>query len=131
MSATVDALKGQAFHHGPALRANEVIAQARERHTPGREATSWEFVLPVQFEEAYLTTKVLPRLVYFLDCRGAKLPKVGAHFVSMFEKDTVYCVDGAIVIEALAALAGLSCEELVRRYGQDGAGDPKLLGGAP
>ncbi len=129
MSATVERLKAQAFHTGPASQANQVIADARTLHTPGREATSWELLLPPRFEDVYLTSKVLPRLVYFLDCRGAKLPKVGAHFVSLFEQDTVYCIDGAVVIEALAALAGLSCEELVRRYGESGAGDPKLLGG--
>lgn len=129
MSALLERWRAQAFHRGPAREANRVIAEARERHTPGREAMSWELLLPGKFEAAYLTTKVLPRLVYFLDCRGAKLPKVGAFFVSVFDQDTVYCVDGAIVIEDLAALANLSCEELVRRYGESGAGDPKLLGG--
>jgi hypothetical protein len=84
--------------------------------------------LPALGPDEYLTHRVLPKLLYFLDCRGVKPPSSGGVFLSLFTADGLHFIDAGLVVEKLVAARGLTMAEAVRRYGADGAGDPPLLG---
>ncbi len=124
--ATVQTL---AFGHANAVQANEAIAAAREeRGSEQSLAISYELALPALDPDTWLQTRALPKLVYFLDCRGAKLPHTPGVFVSLFTADELLFVDAGALVQAIAESRGLTLAEVVRRYGDGGAGDPALLG---
>ncbi|HVE82063.1 MAG TPA: STAUR_1299 family protein [Myxococcales bacterium] len=119
MEDAVQALLARAFHQAPAMEANAQIA--RVRGLEGGElspAVSYELVLPAEGAVEHLTSRVLPRLVYFLECRGSPLPACAGVFVSIFAGDRLYFVRARDVVEELSRLTGLSPEEMVRRYGE-------------
>jgi hypothetical protein len=121
-------LQALAFARAPLADANDAIARAREdRAGGGQPAVSYEAALPALDPEHHLTHRLLPRLVYFLDCRGARLPAASGVFVSLFTPGGLLFIDAGTLVVALAAERGLALAELVRRYGQAGAGDPPLL----
>jgi len=120
MSATepaVQSLLARAFHRARAAAANAEIARARELEGGGASATSYELVLPGEGAAEHLATRVLPRLVYFLECRGAKLPGCAGVVVSIFAGDELYFIRARDVIDELSRLSGLSPEQMVERYG--------------
>lgn len=129
MSAVLEALMAGALHHASPADANQAIAAARA-HLGGEftEALSYEIVVPALDPDGYLTQRALPKLVYFLDCRGAKLPSAPGVFVSLFTPAGLYFLDAGEVVQVLARARGLTLAELVHRYGQTGVGDPALLG---
>lgn len=129
MSALVEQLASLAFHRAPASSANAAIDEARGlRAREGRDAVSYEIALPGLGPDEFLLHKALPKLVYFLDCRGVKPPASGDVFISLFSDAGLLFIDAGPVIEALAAARGLTLAEVVRRYGENGTGDPLLLG---
>lgn len=130
MSPLVDALSRLAFARAPNAEANAAIAKVRdERSEGGVEALSYEVALPALAPDEYLKDKALPKLAYFLDCRGVKVPNSGGVFVSVFTSEGLLFADAGPVVELLAQARGLTLAEVIRRYGADGAGDPMLLGG--
>lgn len=120
-----------AFHRAPPTDANEAIdaARALRGEASGREGVSYEVALPALAPDEFLTTRLLPRLVYFLDCRGVRVPASGDVFVSLFSEAGLLFVDAGPLVERLARARGLTLAEVVRRYGASGTGDPPLLGG--
>ena len=132
MSPLVQRLLDAAFGRAPLAEANQAIARAREaRAEGGQPAVSYEVALPALDPDPYLTGRVLPKLVYFLDCRGAPLVGGGGQgvFVSLFTPGGLHFIGAGEVVAALGAARGLDPAELRRRYGERGVGDPPLLGG--
>jgi hypothetical protein len=129
VSPLLERLLALAFARAPLEDANQAIARAREdRGVPGQPAVSYEAALPALDPDHHLAHQLLPRLVYFLDCRGAALPAAGGVFVSLFTPGGLYFLEAGPLVVALAAVRGLSLGELRHRYGQAGVGDPPLLG---
>ena len=130
MSVVLEQLAAIAFHHASPDEANQAISDTRtQRSEAGPEAISYEVAVPALAPDEFLTTKALPKLVYFLDCRGVKVPGSGAVFVSLFTAEGLLFVEAGPMVDVLARARGLTLAEVVRRYGSDGKGDPPLLGG--
>ncbi len=124
----LEKVREAAFARAPLAEANEAIAQQREaRGSEGGPALSYELA-PSFDVETFLQTRGLPKLVYFLDCRGVRLPSSGGVFVSLFMPDELLFVDAGRFVELVAQSRGFTIAEAVRRYGDGGAGDPPLLG---
>jgi len=117
MEAAVDALLARSFHRARATDANEEMARMRVQEGGGSLAVSYELVLPAEGAAEHLTTRVLPRLIYFLECRGSRPPHCAGVFASIFAGDELYFVRAADLVEELSRLSGLSLEELVEKYG--------------
>lgn len=130
MSTILDQLNPLVFHRASPAEANTAIEEVRlARSEAGPEAISYEVALPSLAPDEYLMTRVLPKLTYFLDCRGVKVPGSGAVFVSLFTHEGLLFLEAGPMVEVLARARGLTLAETVRRYGSDGKGDPALLGG--
>jgi cytidylate kinase len=56
-------------------------------------------------------------------------PASGAVFVSLFSSEGLTFIDAGPLVEKCARARGLTLAELVRRYGEQGTGEPLLLGG--
>ncbi len=129
LSGLVGRLQAAAFARAPLEEANQAIEQAREaRAAGGRPAVSYEVVLPALDPDRYLTHQVLPRLVYFLDCRGVPLAGAPGVVVSLFTAEGLAFVGAGEVVAVLAEARGLDLLTLAARYGERGTGDPPLLG---
>ena len=130
MSTILDQLNPLVFHRASPAEANTAIEDVRlARSESGPEAISYEVALPALAPDEYLTIRVLPKLTYFLDCRGVKVPGSGSVFVSLFTDEGLLFLEAGPMVEVLARARGLTLAETVRRYGSDGKGDPALLGG--
>lgn len=115
----IAALLGRAVDRASARDANQAIARLRQSEgTEDKPATSYEVVLPAENALHYLTEVVLPRLVYFLDCSGAKLPRCAGVFLSLFWGDDLFFVRAADALEELGRLTGLTPAQMTARYGQ-------------
>jgi len=122
-------LTALAFDRAALSEANAAIARVRETiEKETGSATSYEVALPGVDVFGFLTTRTLPKLVYFLDCRGERPPRTPHTFISLFAPEGLYFIEAGAMVMALAAPLGLTPAELVRRYGAMGTGDPKLLG---
>lgn len=118
MADVAESLLGRAFEQVPGTEANAAIARIREQHgSELGQALSYELVLPEGDVTEHLKATVLPRLVYFLDSCGAKLPQVQGVVVSIFRGDRLYFVHAADVIDELAKLSGLTPQQMVEKYG--------------
>lgn len=130
MSGLLSQVENLAFERASPADANEAIARVREaRSAGGGDALSYEIALPALAPDEFLAHKALPKLLYFLDCRGVKVPGSGNVFVSLFSAAGLLFVEAGPLVQLLADARGLTLAEAVRRYGADGAGDPPLLGG--
>jgi len=117
-SPQLAALLGRAVERNPAAQANEAIARMRQREgTDERPGMSYEVVLPAANPLQYFTETVLPRLVYFLDCSGAKLPTCAGVFLSVFWKDELYFIRAADALEQFSRWTGLTPAQMTERYG--------------
>jgi hypothetical protein len=117
MDDAVAAVLARSFHRVRAQEANEAMARMRVEHGVDGPATSYELILPPQGGAQHLVDRVLPRLVYFLECRGSRLPHCAGVFVSIFAGEELYFVHAADLVEELSRLSGLSLEEMVQKYG--------------
>lgn len=121
--APVEAVLALAFRHVPGGEANAEIAQVRRELGQGDEpAVSYELVLPDNAPATFLAEKALPRLVYFLDCRGLKLPAPTGVFVSMFAGDRLYFFHVEPLLRQLGLLAQVSHEQMLQRWGEHSGG---------
>ncbi len=128
MTPLVAKLAALAFHRAAPADANRAIADARAMRAVDGPPVSFEVALPALDADDFLVRRTLPRLVYFLDCRGMTLPATPGVFVSLFTPEGLFFVDAGLAAVTIGGHAGLEAEELVRRYGESGAGNPLLLG---
>ena len=129
MSVLVEAACALAFERASVAQANEAISAARDKvEASGSPATSYEVVLPALDPDDFLARRVLPKLVNFLWCRGARLPGSAGDFVSLFTAEGLFFIDAGPFAVLVGQSRGLDAEELMRRYQPDGPGDPLLLG---
>ncbi len=130
MTELVTSLKALAFERAELSAANAAIDAVRvARETQSGSATSYEVALPAVNIDEFLTRKTLPKLVYFLDCRGEVPPRTPRTFVSLFTPEGLFFIEAGAVAMLLATKLGVSTPaELIRRYGANGTGDPKQLG---
>lgn len=107
-----------AFHTGEASEANAEIASVREAEAEeGREPLSYEIVVPEAGGAEQLVTHFLPKLIYFLDCRGAKPPGLGGVVTTLFVGPRLYFIRAGDLVLSLAPVVGLSPEEMFDRWG--------------
>ncbi|MBL8918316.1 MAG: hypothetical protein JNJ54_05610 [Myxococcaceae bacterium] len=128
--SVVEALIGRSFQQAQVHEANTAIdtVRAEEEGRTGAAAFSYELFVPQANVDDYFLTQALPRLVHFLHCRGFRSTRTPGVFVSLFTPTALHFVEAGVVLEVLGAARHLSVEELFRRYGEGGTGDPKLLG---
>lgn len=125
----------QALSSVPGAEANTAIGAMREERAVGGEpGLSYEVVVPAGEPWKHLTGVALPKLVYFLDCRGALGQKTPGIFVSAFVGERLYFFDAGAFIVAVAKHAGLEFSALREKWGERTGGpsapsSPKLLGG--
>ncbi len=118
MSDPLQALLAKAFRTAPAAQANQVISEVRVQEASAfAEALNYEIVLPAQGALEHLTTRALPKLVYYLECRGVRIPRCPHVFISLFMGETLHFIRCEDFLEQLVALTGLSPAEMVKRYG--------------
>ncbi len=128
--SVVSQVMARAFDRASAPQANEAIERVRQaRAQGGRESVSYEIALPALDPDAFLLHKSLPKLVYFLHCRGLRLGATPGLFVSLFTTEGLYFLDAGELALFLGSQRGLDEAELIRRYGAEGVGEPKSLGG--
>lgn len=128
--SVVEALVERSFHRAQAHEANTAIdtVRADEEARTGAAAFSYELFVPQANVDDYFLTQALPKLVHFLHCRGFRGASTPGVFVSLFTATALHFVEAGAALEVLAAARQLSVDELFRRYGEGGTGDPKLLG---
>jgi hypothetical protein len=118
MDPRLQSLLDKSFHRARATDANEAIARIRQEQSGElSEALSYELMLPKERPVEHLLEYVMPRMVYFLESRGAKLPHCLGVFVSLFVDEDLYFIQAADVVAALSAWSGLSPQELVKQHG--------------
>jgi hypothetical protein len=130
MSGLVEELVNGAFARASAADANTTIDEVREtiEAETGAPAFSYELFVPRVNVEAWLLEQALPRLVYFLSCRGLRTSRTPGVFVSLFTDGGLVFLRAGEVVERLGQRRGLSVDDCFRRYGEGGTGDPKALG---
>ncbi|MDX2015057.1 MAG: STAUR_1299 family protein [Myxococcaceae bacterium] len=130
MSDVVGQLVARAFARADAARANVGIDEVRaqvEAET-GAPAFSYELFVPRANVEAFFVEQALPKLVYFLSCRGLRTRRTPGVFVSLFTDDGLLFLHAGDVVEVVGQRRGLSVDDCFRRYADGGTGDPKALG---
>ena len=114
----LEPLLQKAFKQVSARDANAEIAAQREAlGVPGQDALSYEVVLEEADGLEAAAEKVLPKLVYFLDCRGAALHDARGVFMSVFVGEALYFLHATDFVAVVAPLTGLSLPELKTKYG--------------
>ncbi len=116
--ASLQALLDRAFARVKAADANQAIADMRlEEGSDDRPAVSYEAIVPASNPAEYLTGSLMPRLVYFLDSGGFKLPRCGRVFISLFHGDDLFFIRAADAVDELSRITGLSPTQMVQRFG--------------
>lgn len=111
-------LLAKAFHTGRAADANaEIMAMRDAQSSSGADALSYELVADAGVSLEALAAKVLPKLVYFLDCRGMRLPNAPGVFVSLFVGEQLYFVHGTDFLSVLIPASGFSAAHWVEKHG--------------
>lgn len=109
-------LLDRAFRVAPAASANAVMAEVREEHLHGGTlALSYEVVLSPEWDFGEVAARVVPQLIYFLECRGSRLPLAPGVFLSLFVGDCLYFVEVHDFLDVIATQTAVPLEELVRR----------------
>lgn len=118
MTTPLQPLLQKAFKTVSARDANTEIGAQREAHgMPGQDALSYEVVLEEAGGLEVAAEKVLPKLVYFLDCRGVPLHDARGVFMSVFVRESLYFVHATDFVAVVAPLTGFSLPELKAKYG--------------
>jgi hypothetical protein len=128
--SVVDALVARAFHQAVPSGANDAIDQVRQAQEArtGAPAFSYELFVPRANVDDYFLHHALPKLVHFLHCRGFRSASTPGVFVSLFTGEALHFIEACVALEVLGGARQLGVDELFRRYGEGGSGDPKLLG---
>jgi hypothetical protein len=123
--ASLQALLNRAFAQVKAADANLAIADMRiEEGSEHRPAVSYEAVLPASNPAEYLTGSLMPRLVYFLDSGGFKLPRCAGVFISLVHGDDLFFIRAADAVDELSRITGISPMQMVRRFGSQSGNPP-------
>jgi hypothetical protein len=130
MSQLVAELEAMAFARAASADANLRIDEVRAalEAESGAPAFSYELFVPRANVDAFFLEQALPRLVYFLSCRGLRTRLTPGVFVSLFSEAGLWFLDAGALVERLGARRGLSVAECFRRWSDGGPGDPKALG---
>jgi len=116
--ASLEALLNRAFARVKAVDANLAIAEMRHQEgSEDRPAISYEAVLPSSQPAEYLTGSLMPRLIYFLDSGGFKLPRCAGVVISLFYGDDLFFIRAADAVDELCRITGLSPPQMVQRFG--------------
>lgn len=128
--SVVDALVARAFGHATHVDANGAIdaTRAAEEERTGAPAFSYELFVPRANVDEFFLHHALPKLVNFLHCRGFRSTNTPGVFLSLFTADGLHFVHAGEALEVMGRARQLEVDELFRRYGDGGTGDPKLLG---
>ena len=127
MSVELEALWAHELGRADPREANRAIDRMREAQAGlGPEALSYELVVPPQGGWRHVTEVALPRLVYFLDCRGRLAARTPGVFVSVFDGDALHFVEAGVFVDYVAQRLGLDLDALRARWGEraGGPGDP-------
>lgn len=123
----ITALLNQAFHQGPAVEANQLIDDLRQRvQAETGQAVNYEVTLAGR-EGAHLTQAVAPGLALYLREKGLG-PRSPSVFISIFSADTLYFVGAADFFGFVQATLALDDEafgavlEMWERTGKAAAG---------
>ncbi len=114
----LESLLGKAFLRAHGREANDAIEVARREGAGARgPAVSYEVVLPAAEAAAYLTEKVLPRFVYFLDSRGLPIAEPSGVVISLFLGEALFFVHAGDFVDWLSAKSGVSFADMQHRWG--------------
>ena len=113
---TLEGLLKRAIHRVKAVEATPAIAQMRLQEASERPARSYEVVLPASQPVDYLISNVMPRLVYFLESAGFKLPSCKGAFLSVFYSEDLFFIRAADAIDELSRISALSPAQMVERF---------------
>lgn len=105
-----------AFHRADARTANDAIAAARSMAGVD-DPFSYEVLVDPKDTLAALANRILPRLVYHLESRGAHLPECRGVFFSMFVGEELHFIHAREAMPLLAQAVNLSFKQLSQRYG--------------
>lgn len=114
----------KSFEQAPASSANDAIDRIRQTMGAGKGAVSYEIVWPSSTAPAGALSRMASQLVYFLDCRGARLPEAPGVVVSLFVGDTLYFLHARDFVEQVSRCLGLPIEDMVKQWGQAAAASP-------
>lgn len=139
MDASLQPLLERAFGVADAAMANAAIAEARDAAGTDRP-TSYEVLVRDGQSLADVAAAVVPRLVYHLESLGARPPRWGEVFLSLFVGERLHFVHAAEAMPVLLAALKLTAEEALARFGTGelrhrvelkGESKPLLLGTGP
>ncbi len=129
MSSVVSALVSRAFRTAPVSNANAAIDAVRlEQEALGFQPFSYELFVPRANADEFFLSSVLPKLVAFLHDKGYRSGRAPGLFVSLFTPEGLHFIEAGAVLEVLGGFKQLGVDELFRRYGAGGSGEPKRLG---
>ena len=112
----LEGLLQRAIHRVKAAEATPAIAQMRLQEASERPARSYEVVLPSSQPVDYLINTLMPRLVYFLESAGFRLPSCKGVFLSVFHGEDLFFIRAADAIDELSRISGLSPAQMVERF---------------
>jgi hypothetical protein len=119
IEARLEALLNRAIRRVRATEANTAIAAMRAQEGTGNApAISYEVVLPSSEPVNFLTDSLMPRLVYFLDCAGFKLPRCAGVFLSLFSGEDLFFIRAEDVVDELSKISGMSPAQMVEQFGE-------------
>lgn len=125
---SVEAFVALAVKSVSAAQANEQIARMREEFLEGHSSLSYEWLWPSSECTTPLLEKAAQQLIYFLDCRGVKIPAVTTVFVSLFVGESLHFIPARAFLEQLSAELQMPLPEMVKKWGQAGdEANPKRL----
>lgn len=116
MDPSLQPLLEKAFHRAPAREANAAITRAREL-AEHEEPFSYELIVDAAQSLAELAQKVVPKLVYHLESRGAHPPRFEGVFLSLFVGDELYFVHTRDAMPLFAKVLELDFDQMVQRFG--------------
>ena len=114
----------RAFEQAPSQTANVAIDRIRQKMGAGKEGVSYEIVWPSSTAPTGALERMASQLVYFLDCRGARLPEAPGVVVSLFVGDTLYFLHARDFVEQLSVCLRLPIADMVTQWGQAAAASP-------
>jgi hypothetical protein len=110
VSRSFDAIVAAAFSSGPAFRANELIAEAREAiRAEHGFAVQVELILSGRSWE-YLVGEAAPRLALYLRSKKLTVASCGPAFVSVFLGETLHFLHARDLFELIRVASSLSEE---------------------
>lgn len=132
MESVLDALRALAFREEPAREANQAIDSVRGGFEAGERAFSYEILSTGKESFGALAQAVVPKLVYFAETTGRRLPDCAGLFLSVFVGERIFFVSARAFLDRAARLFESTVAELAQRYGPAGkvpTGPPLMLPG--